>query len=340
MQGIVFTGDCGIRLATFPDPTPGPGEVVLEIKASGMCGSDLHMYRSAPAAISSELIRGHEPCGVVVAVGPGTVAPHARVGARVMVHHYTGCAGCAQCNSGWPQMCEEVPVTVYGIDGHGAHAPYMKVRADTLVPLDERLSFIAGAAISCGTGTAWGAFERMGLTGRDTVAVFGQGPVGLSATLIATAQGAKVIAIDVDDERLGIAKVFGADFTVNPTRDDVAEVIREYTSGKGASKVLETSGAASAALDSVRVARAWGTIGLVGLGAEFRLTLSQVLRRQLNIVTSWTMSLQGQRACADFVIENNLELDRLFTKHWRLDQAEEAYRLFNEQSSGKAVFIP
>src|SRR5438552_12125830 len=153
MQGVVFIGDCEARLANFPDPTPGPGEVVIEIKASGMCGSDLHQYRAPPGQISPDLIRGHEPCGVVAAIGPGTTAPHAREGGRVMVHHYVGCAGCAHCNSGWPQMCEEVPVTVYGIDGQGAHAPYMKVRADTLVPLDDRLSFVAGAAMSCGTGT-------------------------------------------------------------------------------------------------------------------------------------------------------------------------------------------
>ncbi len=88
-----------------------------------------------------------------------------------------------------------VPIKVYGANEHGAHAPYMKVPADTLVPLDSDLSFVAGAAIAiaiaiaCGTGTAWGALERMGLTGRDTIAVFGQGPVGLSATLLVKARG-------------------------------------------------------------------------------------------------------------------------------------------------------
>jgi threonine dehydrogenase-like Zn-dependent dehydrogenase len=339
MQGIVFDGDCQARLASFPDPTPGPGEVVLQIKASGMCGSDLHVYRRPRGMISADVIRGHEPCGVVAAVGPGTSGAHARVGARVMVHHYAGCAGCKQCDSGWPQMCEEVPVTVYGEDQHGAHAPYMKVRADTLVPLDERLSFAAGAAISCGTGTAWGAFERMGLTGRDTIAVFGQGPVGLSATLIAKAQGAKVIALDIDDERLAAARTFGADFTVNPKNADVSGAVRELTGGRGASMVLETSGATQAAADAIRVVRSWGTIGLVGIGGEFKLILSEVLRKQLRVLPSWTMSIQGQRACADFVIERGIDLDQIFTHRWRLDQAEEAYQLFNQQSSGKGVFL-
>src|SRR5262249_52484118 len=179
MRGVVFLGDRRLELRDFPDPTPGPREVVLEIKASGMCGSDLHFYRRPSNPTARPVIGGHEPCGVVVAVGPGVVHPHARVGARVMGHHYPGCTDCAHCRSGWPQMCQAVPITVYGTDDHGAHAPYMKVPADTLVPLDDRLSFAAGAAISCGTGTAWGAFDRMGLTGRDTVAIFGQGPVGL-----------------------------------------------------------------------------------------------------------------------------------------------------------------
>jgi threonine dehydrogenase-like Zn-dependent dehydrogenase len=339
MRGVVFCGDCTVELATVPDPTPGPGEVVLEIKASGMCGSDLHVYRRARDISSAGVIRGHEPCGVVVAVGPGTVGAHAHVGAPVMVHHYHGCAGCEQCRSGWPQMCRSVPVTVYGEDAHGAHAPFMKVRADTLVPLDERLSFAAGAAISCGTGTAWGAFERMGLTGRDTVAIFGQGPVGLSATLLAKAQGARVIALDIDDERLATSRACGADFVVNPRDSDVPEVIREITGGRGASMVLETSGAASAGQDAIRSAGQWGTICLVGIGAEVTLALAKVLRSQLRILTSWTMSIQAQRACADFVVERGIDLDQIFTDCWRLEEAEEAYQTFNRQSGGKGVFL-
>ena len=339
MRGIAFRGDCTLELVTVPDPTPGPGEVVLEIKASGMCGSDLHFYRRPHSAATPAVIAGHEPCGVVVAVGPGVVGPHAHVGARVMVHHYHGCTDCEHCRSGWPQMCQTVPVTVYGTDAHGAHAPFMKVPADTLVPLDERLSFAAGAAISCGTGTAWGAFERMGLTGRDTVAVFGQGPVGLSATLLAKAQGARVIALDIDDNRLGAAKAFGADFIVNSREGGVPEAIRELTGGRGATMALETAGAAAAGRDAISSVRPWGTVCLVGIGAEISLSLANLLRRQIRILTSWTMSIQGQRACSEFVVERGIDLDALFTDRWTLDQAEEAYRTFNRQSGGKGVFL-
>jgi threonine dehydrogenase-like Zn-dependent dehydrogenase len=215
----------------------------------------------------------------------------------------------------------------------------MKVAADTLVPLDEQLSFAAGAAISCGTGTAWGAFERMGLSGRDTVAIFGQGPVGLSATLLAKAQGARVIALDIDETRLDTAKTFGADHVVNSRGGRAAEAIREITGGRGASMALETAGATAAGQDALRSVCTWGTVCLVGLGAELTFSLGSMLRTQMRILTSWTMSIQAQQACAKFVVERNLDLDALFTDRWRLDQAEEAYQVFNRQSGGKGVFL-
>ena len=197
MLGVVFKGDRRIALERFPDPTPGSHQVVVEIKASGICGSDLHAYRKATAN-SDKIIAGHEPSGVVAALGPGVAGSVSRVGARVMVHHYHGCTTCEHCRSGWAQLCTTGETEIYGINRNGAHAPYMLVPADTLVPLDDRLSFAAGAAISCGTGTAWGALKRMKLSGRDTIAIFGQGPVGLSATQLAAAQGARVIALDVE----------------------------------------------------------------------------------------------------------------------------------------------
>jgi threonine dehydrogenase-like Zn-dependent dehydrogenase len=339
MKGIVFQGDRTLELRHFPDPTPGAGEVVLEIKASGMCGSDLHVYRAHRHEPMPSVIAGHEPCGVVIAVGPGVQSPHARVGTRVMVHHYRGCAECEDCRSGWPQMCQTGSIVVYGSDDHGAHAPYMKVAANTLVPLNEPLSFAAGASISCGTGTAWGAFERMGLSGRDTVAIFGQGPVGLSATLLAKAQGARVIAVDIDDGRRVSAKAFGADDVLDPNEVSILDAIRELTFGRGASMALETSGAKSAGDNALNSVRPWGTVGLVGIGSELTFSLAKMLRKQLRIVPSWTMSITAQKACADFVVQRGLDLDALFTHHWRLEQADAAYKAFDVQQGGKGVFL-
>src|SRR6202020_589575 len=130
----------------------------------------------------------------------------ARVGARVMVHHYQGCTQCNHCRSGWQQLCQEVPVKVYGSNSHGGHAKYLCVPANTMVPLPDELSFSAGAAIACGSGTAYGALRRMNTSGRDTIAIFGQGPVGLAGTQFAKAMGARVIALDINPQRLGRAE--------------------------------------------------------------------------------------------------------------------------------------
>src|SRR5258708_29520698 len=118
--------------------------------------------------------------------------------------------------------------------GHGGHARYMKARGFTCVPLPEELSFEEGASVSCGTGTAYGALKRIDVSGRDTLAVFGQGPVGLSATMLGRAMGARVIAVDVAAERLALAKQFGADALINSRETDPVKAIKGLTPGEGA----------------------------------------------------------------------------------------------------------
>jgi D-arabinose 1-dehydrogenase-like Zn-dependent alcohol dehydrogenase len=171
MRGAVFLGNRKIEIRSFPDPTPGPGEVVLRMRASGMCGSDLKFYRSAPGEAQKALglggdaepfIAGHEPCGEVVARGPGVPEREAPTGQRVMDHHYAGCGVCKHCRLGWSQLCR-AGITVYGVTAHGGHAEYLRVPVRTIVPLPEELSFAEGAAVACGTGTAYGALRRMNL---------------------------------------------------------------------------------------------------------------------------------------------------------------------------------
>ncbi len=349
MKGVVFLGNRKLEIRDFPDPTPGPGEVVLEIKASGMCGSDLKFYRAAGGAaslglgkVSGPLIAGHEPCGVVAAVGAGVPQNMARVGMRAMQHHYRGCGVCAQCATGWMQLCDEGVAEVYGVTGHGAHARYLKCPARTLVPLPDELSFETGAAISCGTGTAWGALQRLGLQGNHTIAIFGQGPVGLSATQLAVAMGARVIALDVSAERLARAREFGADATIDPSAaGDVVQAIRELTHGRGADLSLDTSASPEARAQAVRCVRTWGKACYVGEGDKVTLDVSpDLLRRQVTLIGSWTFSTVGQAECARFVADRGIDVDRLFTHRWKLAQAEEAYRLFDAQSAGKGVIDP
>jgi threonine dehydrogenase-like Zn-dependent dehydrogenase len=259
-----------------------------------------------------------------------------------MQHHYRGCGVCAHCQTGWMQLCVDGVAEVYGATGHGAHAPYMKCPARTLVPLPDELSFDAGAAISCGTGTAWSALRRLGLSGDQTVAIFGQGPVGLSATLLAAKMGARVIALDTCAERLERATQFGADVRINPAQtDNVVERIRELTHGLGADAALDASSSPMARAQAVRCLRTWGKACYVGEGDSVTLDVSNdLLRRQITLIGSWTFSTVGQADCARFVVDRGIDLDSLFTHRWPLDQAEEAYRLFDQQSSGKGVIHP
>ncbi|WGF88102.1 zinc-dependent alcohol dehydrogenase family protein [Marinivivus vitaminiproducens] len=350
MRGIVFPGDGVVEIMEFPDPTPGDDEVVLEVKASGMCGSDLHHLRRKKGGVSLTgaltnavpVIEGHEPCGVVVAAGRSVpkIGP-ATVGTRVMVHHYFGCTTCNHCRSGWTQLCQEVPLKIYGNNAHGAHARYMKVPASTLVPLPDELSFEAGAAISCGTGTAYGALRRLAVSGRDTVAIFGQGPVGLSATLLAKAMGATVITLDVNEERLERAKLFGADHLIDPTQVDAVAAIRDLTRGQLSDKTLDASGSASGRISAIRSTKIWGAMCFVGEGGDVTINVSaDIMRKQLTLLSSWTFSTVVQAECAKFVAKRALDIDGLFTDRWRIEDGVQAYAEFQKQAGGKGVFLP
>jgi threonine dehydrogenase-like Zn-dependent dehydrogenase len=348
MRGIVFTGDRQLEIRDFPDPAPGPGEVVLEIKASGMCGSDLKFYRPSPGEaqralglgdLAAPIIAGHEPCGVVAAVGSGVPQAEARVGMRVMDHHYCGCGVCHYCRVGWSQLCG-AGFVVYGVTANGAHADYMKVPARTLVPLPDELSFATGAAISCGTGTAYQALRRMNVSGRDTLAVFGQGPVGLSAVQLGAAMGARVVALDVTPERRELARGFGADAVLDPAAEDPVAALRELTHGAGVDLALDCSGAEAARAAAIRATRTWGTVCFVGEGGSVTIDVSRdMIRKQLTVIGSWTFSSVIQGECARFIADRGIDVERLFTQRYALDGAAEAYRLFDTQTTGKGVFL-
>ncbi len=349
MRGLFFLGNRELELRELPDPTPQPDEVVLKIKASGMCGSDLKFYRPPPGEAQRALgladdvppiIGGHEPCGVVVERGSGVPENAAPTDARVMNHHYSGCGLCNSCRVGWSQMCETGNIRVYGVTANGAHADYIAVPATSLVPLSEELSFAEGAAIACGTGTAYGALQRLPQVGGSTLAVFGLGPVGLSAALLGNAMGARVVAVEVGKERLALAHDFGAESIVDASSVDPVEALKELTRGRGVDLAIDCSGSASARSAAVRSAKRWGTVCFVGEGGEVTIDVSRdMIRKQLSIIGSWTFSATGQAECARFIAERKISLEKIFTQRYTLDQADEAYRLFDTQTTGKGVFL-
>jgi threonine dehydrogenase-like Zn-dependent dehydrogenase len=336
MRGLVFAGNRQIELQEFPDPVPGPGEVVVEMRASGICGSDLNLYRTA--VFERPIICGHEPCGVVVERGPGVSEQQAPLGQRVMIHHYRGCGRCWLCQMGYTQMCDRAEVM--GTDIHGANARYLLAPAITLIELPAELSFQEGAAISCGTGTAYSALRRLDVSGRDTLAIFGQGPVGLAATQLASAMGARVIAIDPEAGRRAMALELGASMAIDPTAQSAVEVIQAATHGEGADATLDCSGHPDARRDCARAARPWGRACYVGAHgtATFEMT-PDIIHRQLTMYGCWTFNPLLMAECARFAVDRKVPLGRVFTDTFTLDQAAHAYQRVEARQMGKGVFV-
>jgi L-iditol 2-dehydrogenase len=340
MKGAVFLGERDIAIRELPEPVPGPGEVVIAMKASGLCGSDLKRYR-APKAEEVDLtqlkISGHEPCGVIVEVGVGVTS--VKVGERVMMHHYTGCGRCKMCRIGYTQMCFHHH-EVYGSTVDGGHQDYLRVPASTCVALPDGLSFAEGAACACGTGTAFHALKRLHPAGIDTIAIFGQGPVGLSATLFAATLGARVIAIDVIPERLDLAQRLGAAVLINGSKEDAVKVIKELTHDEGADVTLDATGIPAARINAVDSAMPWGKVCFVGEGNTTTFDVSpQIIHKQLTIYGSWTFSLSGLEEVARFVADRRVPLANLITHQFPLTQVAEAYRLFDAGRTGKVVLV-
>ena len=342
MRGVAFRGKSIAEVIDYPDLSPAPDQVLIKLRSSGLCGSDFMRYRDDnPNTHNGELRRpGHEPCGEIVELG--SEVKNLNVGDRIIQHHYEGCRKCNYCLTGWQQLCVDGVKEVFGVTGHGAHAKYMKCPANTLVKLREDISFKSGAAISCGTGTAWGAIDRLCLRSHETLAVFGLGPVGLSAVMIASSMGVNVIALDTNQKRLNRAKSFGAGNILNPLKlDNVVDAIKDLTKGLGANASIDASSSPEARSQSIKCLRTWGKACFVGEGGDVNIDVSNdLLRRQITLIGSWTFSKHGQYACAEYIADKKLKVDELFTHEWKLNQAKEAYELFDKQSDGKGVIYP
>lgn len=356
MRGVVFKGDSELEVMTFADPTPGPNEVVVQMKASGICGSDLKFYHMGNKKMmewigyrlphqfglkdDEPMIAGHEPCGVIAAVGSQVPKSAFKVGDRVMVFHYSGCGQCEHCRTGWTQMCVDGAQVFGQGNGHGGHADFIRVPASSCMHLPADVSFTAGAAISCGTGTAYSALGRLNLSARDTIAVFGLGAVGLSVVQLASAMAARVIGVDVSKEKLAAAPAFGADSVIDSGETDPVEAIKELTSGRGVSCSIDCTGVASARLSAVRSVARWGRVAFVGSGGDVTLDVTnQLIQKQVTIMGSLTFSINTQAECARFVASRGIEVDKLFTDRWSIDQAKQAYEKFDRGESLKAAIV-
>ncbi len=341
MRGVVFLGERQLELRDFPEPEPGPYEVIVEMRASGLCGSDLRNYRAPrsergdPAQLKAV---GHEPCGRVIEAGDKV--RHIEVGDRVIVHHYLGCGRCRWCSVGYSQMCidPDAKKIYYGGTNHGGHAERIAVHDTACVPMPDDLSYEEGAACACGTGTAYDAVKKLNVTGRDTFAIYGQGPVGLSATLFGVATGARVIAVEPIAYRRELAKDLGCEAAINPFETDPVQAIRDLTKGEGADATMDCTGLPEPRVNMIRSARIYGRACFVGEGGDTTIDISRdIIHKQLAVYGSWTMSTVGLAEVANYIVDRKIPLRQMITHRFSLEQASEAYTLFESGKTGKVI---
>jgi alcohol dehydrogenase len=315
------------KLVTLPDPVPEPHGVVLKVEATGVCRSDWHGWMGHDPDIVLPHVPGHELAGTIVALGKDV--RNWRVGDRVTVPFVAGCGTCPECHAGHQQVCHNQFQP--GFTHWGSFAEYVGLhRADlNLVALPEDMGFDTAASLGCRFATSFRAVVDQAKTSAGQwVAVHGCGGVGLSAVMIATAVGAQVVGVDIDEAKLALARDLGAVATVNATHvADVPEAVREITGG-GAHVSLDALGHPTTCFNSIRCLRRRGKHVQVGLMLGDQSTppvpMAQVIAHELEILGSHGMQAHRYGAMLAMVGAGRLDPARLVGRRIRLSEAPAA----------------
>ena len=344
MKGVVLPGNSTAEYRELPVPTPGHGQVLVQMKASSICGSDIRaIYRAhlgkGPEGYQPGTIAGHEPCGQIVEVGPG--CKEFKVGDRVILYHISGCGVCDDCKAGYMISCHNENRAAYGWQRDGGHAPYLLAEENTCVRLPDNLSYVDGALIACGFGTVWEALTRMRVNGRDRMLVTGLGPVGLAAAMLGRALGVdEVIGVDTSLERMQLARKLGLVDHALLSDSETLEKIRVLTDAKGCEVSIDCSGAAPARLLALQGTRQWGRCAYVGEGNDVRFEVSPLLiHPQITLYGSWVTSLAHMSELTQRLSRWNLHPEKTVTHRFSLEEAAEAYRVADQGRSGKVTIV-
>ena len=255
-----------LKMDEVPIPQIGPNEVLVDVKASGICGSDLH-YRNGVSPVGKlPITLGHEIAGVIAEVGnriEGVVE-----GDRVCVHYLIACGDCVYCNMGKENLCEKYQMIGKHVDG--GFAEYIKVPVRNVLKLPESISFEQGAIIGCAVSTAFHALRRARIKEGDTILIYGAGGVGLHTVQLASKifGAGKLITADISKEKLEIAKKMGADEVINVAEEDPAARIKEMTDGKLVDVAIETIGLKKTIEKAIDCVGKAGRMVTVGIGSE------------------------------------------------------------------------
>ncbi len=342
MKGLKFADKERLELAAFPDPHPGPGEAVVRIKASSLCRSDMSLYHGGSVLAQGEglspFIPGHEPCGIVEEVGPGVPPEMLQAGDRVAVYLAVTCGYCEYCRSGYKMHCPRFQCIGFGL--HGGHAEKLLIPAANCLKMPDGMSYVTGALSTDKTGTLYHAQKRLGVSARNSLVIFGMGPMGLTGVCVARALNATVIVVDVLDSRLEMAASVGADHAFNPGKVDVVAEIGRLTGGRGADFGIDCTGKEPAHNQMLDSLRAGGKAALIGETRRSCLNVSdQLIRKQLEVIGSWYFPIQEFGEIASFIVRHRLPLERLVSHRFTFDRGQEAFELFDRGETGIVVFV-
>lgn len=328
-------GDRRAELVTLPQPEPRDGWAVVRSTMSAVCGSDLHIYRQTVEKVGerSNRVAGHEAVGVVEEVGPGVegLAP----GTRVVVYQHYGCGRCGYCRMGEPMFCPDRRTLGNHVDG--ADAEIVTAPAAICLPLPDGLSDEVGTLMACNFGTAFSGIRKLRLDGGDVVVVFGLGPVGCCAVVVAASDGADVVAVDPVKGRRNLAESLGAAWTIDPTASDTKTAVMEITQGRGAEASVDCSGNPRAQSEALDVLRPKGRMLVLAATAPWTFDPAQLWRKGLTLHGSWVYELGEYEGVARLAEKRAESLEKIVTRRFRGDEAEEAFRAADKATEGKIV---
>ncbi len=342
MKAAYLPGNSTVEFREVPVPTPGYGEVLIRIKASTICGSDIrciyHEHLGKGPEGYQGVIAGHEPSGQIVEVGPG--CRRFKNKDRVIVYHISGCGVCTDCRRGYMISCTSAQYRrAYGWQRDGGMAGYMIAEEKDLIPLPDSLTYADGAQVACGFGTVYEGLEKIGISGNDAVLITGLGPVGLATGALCRKLGAqKIIGIDVSQERMDLAIKLGLCDIVLPSGPENVFSIRDLTGGHGVERAIDCSANAEARAAAIRATRKWGKMVMIGEGGTVTFNPSpDMIHDQKTIYGSWVTSTWLMEELVERLARWELHPADIITHRFSIDRADEAYALMASGKCGKVA---
>jgi len=343
MKALVLEAYKEFALRDVPTPKPGTGDVVIEVKACGICGSDVHGMDGSSGRRQPPVIMGHEAAGVIAEVGSAVTGW--AVGEAVTFDSTIYCGTCRHCRRGEINLCDNRRVLGVSCDDYrqdGAFAEYVKVPEHILYRLPDGMAPTHGAMVEP-VSIALHAVRRTPVDLGDSAVVVGAGMIGLLVVQALLAAGCEtVIAIDLDDGRLSLASTLGATHTINAREGDVAARVKELTEGRGADIAVEAVGASATVLQAVEVVRKGGHVTLVGnLSARTDFPLQSVVTREISVFGSCA-SRGEYPACLKLINNKAIDLSPLVSAVAPLSEGASWFERLYKREAGlmKVILEP